>query len=464
MNYNFNIKKLLAIVICLVGFTDLSVGQNKLPNIVLIVADDLGYGDLGCYGSTDTQTPNLDKLANEGVRFTQFYSNGPECTPTRASLLTGRYQQRVGGLECAIGLGNVGRYDEALELSNKGDLGLPVEFSVLPKMVKEKGYNTALIGKWHLGDDPRFSPLAHGFDFALGPIGGSVDYFHHTEPKGVFLGIEMEGEHDFYRQGKPHHREGYYLTDLITDEAVAWLNIQKDTTPFFLYLPYTSPHAPYQGPDDYEMDKKNSESWNKGKHETYIKMVENLDEGIGRIVAKLEKERLFENTLIVFFSDNGPTSKGSTGNLRGYKGQVFEGGVRVPCIMRWPGKIPEGTVSNQVSMSMDIATSIAPIVNYSPQKPFDGYDIINHVVHLKPSVARTIFWRRKRGETVNKAVRSDNYKYIRNYEKNDVEEYLFDLENDIGEQNNLISSHPKIKEKLDHLLANWDDDVKPERK
>ena len=457
----FNLANAFLVFIFLQGFRNISLAQD-MPNIVMIVADDLGYGDLGCYGN-DIQTPNLDKLAAEGVRFTQFYSNGPECTPTRAALLTGRYQQRVGGLECAIGLANVGRYTEALQLSDQGELGLPIEFSVLPKMVKEKGYNAGMIGKWHLGDDPRYSPLAHGFDFAMGPIGGSVDYFHHTEPKGLFIGHEMEGNHDFLRQGKPHHKEGYYLTDLITNEAVAWLNLQKDTTPFFLYLPYTSPHAPYQGPNDYQPEKKTSQAWKQGSHETYREMIESLDEGIGKILMKLEKDRLLANTLIIFVSDNGPTPKGSAGNLRGHKGGVFEGGIRVPCIIRWPGKIPEGQVSEQVALTMDIASSIAGLVDYSPQKPFDGYDIISHIADSKPDFERTLFWRSKRGDTINKAVRSNNSKYISNLQGDRVEEYLFDLVTDPGEEKNLIHSHPDDKQRLSALLFEWENEVKPER-
>lgn len=152
-----------------------SEAQSRRPNIVLIVADDLGYGDLESYGASDIKTPNIDRLAAEGVRFTNFYANAPECTPTRVALLTGRYQQRVGGLECAIGLGNIGRYEEALQLSNEGKLGLPPKFSVLPAVLKESGYNTALVGKWHLGDGDEYRPAAHGFDYSIGPLGGAVD-------------------------------------------------------------------------------------------------------------------------------------------------------------------------------------------------------------------------------------------------------------------------------------------------
>src|SRR5262245_60973580 len=156
----------------------------RRPNLLVILADDLGYGDLGCYGCPDIQTPNLDRLAAQGVRFTSFYANGPECTPTRTALLTGRYQQRVGGLECAIGLGNVGRYAAAIRLRKSNDFGLPAEESALPRLLKQAGYTTAVCGKWHLGYEARFLPLRHGFDYAFGPLGGAVDYFHHREPDG----------------------------------------------------------------------------------------------------------------------------------------------------------------------------------------------------------------------------------------------------------------------------------------
>ena len=185
--------------------------QNQ-PNIVLIVADDMGYGDLACYGADDIRTPRLDALAEQGARLTAFYANGPECTPTRTALLTGRYQQRVGGLECAIGLGNIGRYPEAKQLSDQGKLGLPPDFSVLPRALKEQGYHTALIGKWHLGEGEAYRPAAHGFDYSIGPLGGAVDYFHHTEPVGEFLGTYMEGRHDFYRNNQSQQRTGYYMT------------------------------------------------------------------------------------------------------------------------------------------------------------------------------------------------------------------------------------------------------------
>lgn len=440
-------------------------GQEKevFPNIVVILADDLGYGDLSCYGSMELHTPCLDKLAAEGVRLTNFYSNGPECSPTRTALLTGRYQQRVGGLECAIGLGNIGRYEEALALSDKGELGLPVEFNILPNVLKQNGYNTAMIGKWHLGDGCEFSPQKHGFDYFIGPLGGAVDYFHHTEPKGVFLGTMMNGDHDLVRNGQQHHRDGYYITHLITDESVEWINIQKKNQPFFLYVPYTAPHEPLQGVDDYSPEKLTMRDWSTKNRETYIEMIEELDKGVGKILAKLEDKGIANNTLVIFFSDNGPTKIGNADPFSGYKGQVFEGGIRVPCIIKWPGKITPHTSSKQMAISMDITASIARIVNGRPSKPLDGIDIIGHITEEKPNFPRTLYWRKLRGNTVFKAVRDDNLKYICNDNGSEVSEYLFNLSTDPAEKNNLKDSQKENFKSLKRLLDKWEDSVQPER-
>lgn len=215
-------------------------GKNR-ANVVVILADDLGYGDLGCYGCKDIKTPHLDRLAAGGVRFTQFYANGPECTPTRAALFTGRYQHRVGGLECAIGTGNVGRYDDAVRLREKNELGLPVEEPGLARLLKDAGYATAICGKWHLGYDDKFAPNRHGFDHAFYCLGGGMDYFHHVEDT-------PDAKSMLRQNGKPIERPGYF-TDLVAEEAVRFLGAHKDK-PFFLYVPFTAPHAPYQGPND----------------------------------------------------------------------------------------------------------------------------------------------------------------------------------------------------------------------
>ncbi len=448
--------------IALLAVTPLAYSQQNY-NIVLIVADDLGYGDLGPYGVKDIKTPNLDKLAAEGVRFTNYYANAPECSPSRTALLTGRYQQRVGGLECAIGLNDVGRYPEALELSNRNEIGLPVEFNAIPSILKAKDYNTAIIGKWHLGGKEKFRPNVQGFDYSIGPLGGGVDYFHHTEPKGMFIGIEMEGNPDFYRNGLPHRRENYYMTHLITDESVNWLNIQNETKPFFLYLPYTAPHTPYQGPDDYRPVQLTSKEFGIGNREIYVKMIESLDNGIGKILAKIEEKGLTENTIIIFTSDNGPTKMGTTGLLSGNKSELFEGGIRVPLIIKWPGKIKPGQVSDQMAIGMDITASIANIIGVVPPKKLDGIDIIGHVVSGNKDIPRTLFWRFKRGNGIIKAVRDNNMKYIEETNKKGTTEFVFDLQTDIGEKNNLADKNMGELNRLRKLVENWEADVRPER-
>lgn len=453
-------KKLITVT--LLSISNLVYSQEK-TNIVLIVADDLGYGDLGSYGATDLKTPNLDRLAAAGVRFTNFYSNAPECSPSRTALLTGRYQQRVGGLECAIGLNDVGRYPEALELSNRNEIGLPVEFNALPSMLKAKDYNTAIIGKWHLGGKEKFRPPVHGWDYSIGPLGGGIDYFHHTEPKGIFIGIEMEGNPDFYRNGIPHRRENYYMTHLVRDEAVEWINIQNESKPFFLYLPFTAPHNPYQGPDDYRPVQLTSEEFGKGTRENYIKMIESLDKAVGAILDKIEEKGFTDNTLVIFTSDNGPTKMGTTGLLSGNKSELLEGGIRVPFIIKWPGKIKPSQVSDQMAIGMDITASIAKVIGAEPPKKFDGIDIVGHIVSGNKNFSRTLFWRFKRGNGIIKAVRDNNMKYIVETNKKGTTEFVFNLQADIGEKNNLSDKNTNELNRLRKLVENWEADVKPER-
>src|SRR5215469_8374920 len=235
------LRELLAILAAMLTTAPMLPAETSRPNVVLILADDLGYSDLGCQGCRDIKTPNIDRLAAQGVRFRNFYANGPECSPTRAALLTGRYQQRVGGLECAIGIGNVGRYDDAVRLQKKHDLGLPVKEIALPKLLKDAGYTTALCGKWHLGYEEKFSPNRHGFDHAFYCLGGGMDYFHHVEGPNPSQPV-------LWLDGKPLQRRGYF-TDLVAEEAVQFIQANKDR-PFFLYAAFTAPHAPFQGPND----------------------------------------------------------------------------------------------------------------------------------------------------------------------------------------------------------------------
>lgn len=433
----------------------------RRPNIVLIMADDLGYGDLGCYGCTDIRTPVVDSLATQGVRFTNFYANAPSCTPTRTALLTGRYQHRVGGLECALGIGNVGRYDDAIRLRQTNDLGLPVDETTIARILKDAGYATAICGKWHLGYEPKFSPNNHGFDHAFYAIGGGMDYFHHVEPPPSNM-------YALYLNGKPVKRKGYF-TDLMTDEAIGFMEQQSENMPFFLYVPFTAPHSPYQGPCDFRPQAlpEDSDLWNqsKGPRHIYFAMVERMDRCIGKILRKLEDQNSQDNTLVIFMSDNGASRSGSNLPLSGFKGNLFEGGIRVPCVVKWPGVLREGMVSNQPCITMDFSRSIVRSAGAKPPKnrSFDGIDILQAIETNQPVQKRTLFWRARRGQRTRKAVRDGSLKYIRLQEGNDVNEYFFDLEQDPAEENNLFGERREDVRKLKILLDDWEEKVKHKR-
>lgn len=456
-------NRLILLSLSIIG---LQAANAQKPNIVLIVADDMGYGDLESYGCTDIRTPNIDRLAKQGVRFTSFYANGPECTPTRAALLTGRYQQRVGGLECAIGAGNVGRYDEAEWLSDKNELGLPPDMASLPRELKNAGYATAMMGKWHLGYPEKFRPNHQGFDYSLGPIGYGGDYFWHVEQDPVNL-ADFQGAHTLAVNGRESFRDGYYLTHLITDEAKSWINRQSHDTPFFLYLPYTAPHDPYQGPGDYLTRPLEGDEWkNRNRNrETYARMVEELDRGVGEILEVIDRKGMAGNTIVIFFSDNGGTTLANNGIFSGSKGQVYEGGIRVPCLIRWPGKISANTVSGQASATFDITCSLLSSagIDTKPLNP-DGIDIIRHIMDGAEDSDRTLFWRLKRGNRVRKAVRDGDLKYITEWVdgKQEVEK-LFDLGNDPAEKTDLLLSGSHQADQLRAKLAAWEKEVESPR-
>jgi len=462
----FNIFPFLLIVLSglwlIEGCNNIS-SKKDLPNIIIFIADDLGYGDLGCYGCTDIETPNIDNLAKEGIRFTNFYSNGPECTPTRVALMTGRYQQRVGGLECAVGAGNVGRYDEAEWLAGQGELGLPVSENTLLQNLKDKGYQTAMFGKWHLGYEKKFRPLKHGFDYSFGPIGYGGDYFYHTEQ--VETGMDdLTGMHTLMENNQEVFYTGRYYTRLFTQKAVEWLKSRKTAKPFFLYMPYTAPHSPYQGPDDMIDRPLTADEWNIGTRETYVKMVESLDSGIGNILDYLSENRLEEETLVIFFSDNGGTKKADNGPFSGFKGQVYEGGIHVPCIIKWPEKIEKNKVSNQICMSFDITASILEIIGVENDLELDGTDIISHAQKNKPDINRTLFWRKKRGTNVYKAIRDGDWKYLNQSDGSIVKnEGLFNLNNDSSEKENMLEEKPELAEQLKIKIMEWEREVKAER-
>lgn len=422
-------------------------GEATPPNIVLVLADDLGFGDLGCYGHPVAKTPVLDRLAAEGVRFTQHYSNGPECSPTRTALLTGRYQQRVKGLECAIGTGNVGRYDDAIDLAEDRNLGLAAAETVLPGELQKQGYRCGLFGKWHLGYEPHFNPMEHGWDQFFGYLGGNVHYFNHRETS--HLHVLFEGRLPVYREG--------YMTHLITDSAISFLN-QKSDQPFFLYVAHESPHFPFQGPND--VDKQvHAENWMDLDPAAYVAMLEDLDREVGRLLEALEEARQTSNTVFVFASDNGGFAGAAhMGGLRGAKGMTFEGGIRVPLIIRWPRHIPAGTVSSQPCLTFDLTHSFLRLAGADVAAlKLDGMDILEHVVTNRPNLDRNLFWRGRRGDRTWTAVRSGNLKLVRKVEGGQQQQWLFNLQSDPNERESL-PEHPSRRQ-LSDLLATWEQDV-----
>jgi len=394
------------------------------PNFVFILADDLGYADLGCYGGRSPCSPRLDRLAAEGLRFTDGYSNSPVCSPTRFALATGRWQYRLrGGADEPLG-----------SRSARGSpvLGLPPSHPTLASLLRDAGYATALIGKWHLGFAPHFGPLKSGYQEFFGPMSGGVDYFRHCDPGGT---------HDLYEGEEEVHRPGY-LTDLLSDRAVEFVKRQKGR-PFLLSLHYTAPHWPWETREDEAESNRISSiaHLDGGSVATYLNMIRQMDEGIGRVLAEID-----ENTLVVFTSDNGGERFSDSWPLKGGKMDLLEGGIRVPYIARWPGHLPAGRTTGRLAITMDwVATFLAAAgVAPHPDYPLDGVDLL---ADEKP---RDLYWRMNFRS--QKAMRSGGWKYlsIEGYE------YLFDLTRDARERANLRRREPARFDALRLAYADWE--------
>lgn len=414
------------------------VQAQEKPNIVFILADDLGYGDVGCYGAPDIETPNIDRIATEGIRFTDFYANGAVCSPTRIAFLTGRYQQRY-GMENALNYQEFGR-------------GLPEDGKTIADHLQTVGYTTGISGKWHLGYDHERKPLQQGFDHFFGLLSGNHHYFEHMDRIGAY---------DLWFGNDTIEREGY-TTDLITDDAVGLIEKNADH-PFFLFLSHAAPHFPWQGPDDVDkLIQPKKKNWQEGDRETYIAMVESMDDGIGTVLEKLDSLGLAESTLVIFTSDNGGHTYSRNAPLRDYKGTVFEGGIRVPCIARWPGKIAADTTTDQVAITMDWTATFANIAGIeSDSLDFDGKDLTPILTGESENFERTLFWRRQPGPSrknvpILRAVRDGNWKRV---EPENEDPLLFNLEKDISEENNLAAEHPEKMAKLGEKLDAWENEV-----
>ena len=412
------------------------------PNFIIIMADDLGYGDIGCYGNTQIRTPNLDALASGGMKFMDYHSNSAVCSPTRAALLTGRYQQRC-GIE-----------DVIWAFGDARNTGMPLKEITFAEVLASAGYRTDIFGKWHLGYREDFNPVRQGFDEFIGFVSGNVDYHSH---------IDMQGIADWWKDDKKKPEQGY-LTDLITDHGVRFIESNRDD-PFCLYLPHHAPHFPYQGRHDKAdraVGNPGSEAYGSRKDKTgaYREMVEVMDEGIGRIVRTVERLGLSDRTFIFFCSDNGATQLGSNRPLRGFKGGLFEGGHRVPAIASWPGKIAPGTICDETVLGMDLFPTMIGVADAEApyDTHFDGVDISSVLLENASLGERSVFWRL----WGQKVARKGSWKLLldRGRDGKQPEQvYLFDLAEDPGEENNLAAIHPKREKQLRAALEAWERDI-----
>lgn len=411
------------------------------PNILFIMADDMGYADLSCYGRRDYETPAIDSLARDGIRFLDGYANSAVCSATRTALMTGRYQYRLPvGLEEPL----AGR-----------DAGLPPSHPTLPSLLRDQGYSTTLIGKWHLGSLPKYGPLKSGYDHFWGFRGGGVDYFTH----------KYLGRKDLWDGDSPVEASGY-LTDLLTDRALR--SIEDYTAakqPFFISLHFNAPHWPWEGPDD-EAESARLDAQGKpttlfhydgGSQRTYAQMVIRLDNQIARILRRLDDLGITENTIVVFTSDNGGERFSDTWPFSGRKTELLEGGLRVPTIVRWPAHAPAGRTSEQVVVSMDWLPTLLAAAGSAPHPdyPADGISLLPILTNPDQKIDRTLFWRYKNLD--QQACRSGDWKYLKILNNH----FLFNVNDDPLEKANLRDRMPERFAQLQAAYRTWNTSMLP---
>ncbi|RAP78553.1 sulfatase-like hydrolase/transferase [Paenibacillus montanisoli] len=420
------------------------------PNLIIIYCDDLGYGDLGCFGSDMIRTPHLDALAADGVQFTNWYSNSPVCSPSRAALLTGKFPARAGVTEILGG--------------SRRTLGLKPDAKTLAERVKEAGYRTALYGKWHLGSTEECRPNARGFDEYFGFLSGCVDYYSHIFYWGV---PHVNPLHDLWHNDEEVWSNGEYLTNLITQKSVDYIEAHKEE-PFFLYAAYNAPHYPMHAPQKY-MNRYKHLPWDR---QVMAAMISAVDDGVGEIVAALKRNGLYENSIIFFSSDNGPSSEsrnwldgtqdvyygGSAGKFRGHKASLFEGGIRMPAIMAYPGTIAGGQVCGEIGMMADVVPTMLELAGLHTVElsDIDGLSMASVVTAGIRSPHKQIFW--ESGGQL--AVREGKWKLVLNgkldFDRGQPDVvHLSDLEMDPGERINVASQYPDIARQLEQSVREW---------
>ena len=428
----------------------IGMAQESKPNFVIIYTDDHGYGDVGCFGAKDLLTPNLDALARDGVRFTSWYSNSPVCSPSRASLLTGRYPSRAG-------------VPHILGGKRGATPGLPPTEITLAKALKQVGYTSGIFGKWHLGTTKECTPNAHGFAEFFGILSGCVDYYSHIFYWGQGRG--MNPLHDLWHDDREVWHNGQYLTELLTEKAVEFIERVKE--PFLLYVPYNAPHYPMHAPQKY-LDRFPDLT---PERRIMAAMIAAVDDGVREIVKALQRKGMYENTVVFVSSDNGPSSEsrnwldgrdepyygGSAGILRAHKASLFEGGIRVPAIMAWPGRIPGSKVCDKVGAMMDVFPTFLDIAGarIPNDRTIDGLSILE-MSNGGRSPHSEVFW--EYGDQL--AVRRGKWKLVLNGKLDfgrDAPDpvHLADLEADPGEIVNLKDREPALVEDLTRAANAW---------
>jgi len=404
----------------------------RRPNIVFILADDMGYADVSCYGRRDLLTPNIDRIAAQGTRFTQAYANSPVCTASRVAIITGRYQTRL-----PVGL------EEPIAARTQRNIGLPPEHPTLPSLLRKAGYATTLVGKWHLGALPLFSPLKSGYDHFYGYRTGALDYYRHTNGAGT---------PDFWEEDTPLEQEGY-STERFGDRAVKVIgDYARAGQSFFLSLHFNAPHWPWEAPGDQAESERlrgrGLNDWDGGSQETYRRMIAALDGQVGRVLQALEDNGIARDTIVIFTSDNGGERFADTWPFSGKKTELLEGGLRIPALVSWPGRIPAGRVSEQVTANMDWLPTLLAAAGTAPDPayPPDGMNLLPHLAQGAGVVERKLFWRYK--ALWQRAARIGDWKYLKILDNT----FLFNVVDDPLERANLKERH---KDTYDRLVGEW---------
>ncbi len=425
------------------------------PNFVIFLTDDQGYGDLSCMGATDFRTPHLDALARSGARFTDWYSNSPVCSPSRASLLTGRYPGNAGVRSILAG--------------HRTAAGLPPDVPTLAEALEPLGYRTAMVGKWHLGLAPGSRPHDHGFDDWFGFLAGCVDYYSHIFYWGMNRGGPgNDPTHDLWENGEEVYHNGEYLTDLIAKRAVDCIrNMASTQTPFLLFVPFNAPHYPMHAPPEY-VDRFPDLAPDR---RIMAAMLSAVDDAVGDVMAELERQGVRENTCVFFMADNGPSREtrnwmdgtkdpyygGTAGKLKGHKFSLYEGGIRSPALISWPDQIPAGQILEEPLAAMDIFPTFLSAAGGDPtQYELDGTDILDVLTNGAPSPHEYIFWEMNK----QTAVRHGRWKLVLNGQlvegappEDDV--HLADLTHDMAERHNLKNQHPELCTQLTQAAEQW---------